>query len=128
MRILIAYLLNLCMIFSLTSKDDFQETKKSEKPRVSIITSVWNGDEYIESFLADITQQTIFPACELIMINANSPGNEAPVIKKYMEKYPNIVYTRLEKDPGLYGVWNLAIKMASADLLTNANLDDRASH
>jgi glycosyltransferase involved in cell wall biosynthesis len=95
------------------------------KPRVSIITSVYNGDQFIESFMADITHQTIFGQCEFILINANSPGNEEKVIKKYMQRYPNIVYVQLDEDPGIYAVWNLAIKLASADFITNANLDDR---
>jgi len=94
-------------------------------PKVSIITSVYNGDEFIQGFMEDITRQTIFADCQLIMINANSPGKEEAVIKKYMKHYPNIVYIRLNADPGLYGVWNMAIKMAQGKLLTNANLDDR---
>ena len=66
---------------------------------------VYNGDEFIEGFLADITRQTIFDQCELIIINANSPGNEEPVIKKYMAQYPNIVYKRL--DQGSRNLWNM---------------------
>ena len=99
-------------------------TLKSE-PLVSIITSVYNADEFIEGFLAEITRQTIFSKCELIIVNANSPGNEEPIIKRYVNKYPNIRYLKLEKDPGLYGVWNLCIKMAQADFITNSNVDDR---
>lgn len=95
--------------------------------RVSIITSVYNGDEYIEQFMQDITRQTIFDQCQLIMINANSPGNEEETIKRYMQQYPNITYVRLDNDPGLYAVWNLGIKMAKTEYITNANLDDRLS-
>ncbi len=94
-------------------------------PRVSIITSVYDGDEFIEGFMYDITRQTIFDQCELIMINANSPGNEEVVIKRYMEQYPNIIYKKLDHDPGIYAVWNMAIKMARGIYITNANLDDR---
>lgn len=96
-----------------------------EKPRVSIITSLYNGDEFIAGFLSDITRQTIFNQCELIIINANSPGNEEGVIQEYMQRFPNIVYKRLIDDPGLYAVWNMGIKMARADFITNANIDDR---
>lgn len=96
------------------------------KPKLSIITSLYNGDDFIEGFFKDITSQTIFSECELIIINANSPGNEEPIIKQYQEKYPNIFYIRLDEDPGLYACWNLAIKMASSDFITNANLDDRS--
>lgn len=95
-------------------------------PRLSIITSVWKGDEFIEGFLKDITEQTIFPECELIIINANSPGNEEAVITRYQKEYPNIRYVKLAYDPGVYGVWNRAIKMARSEYLTNANIDDRS--
>lgn len=93
--------------------------------RVSIITSIYKGDQFIKGFMEDITRQTIFDQCELILINANSPGNEEAVILTYLERYPNIVYRRLGADPGLYGVWNLGVKLARAKYLTNANLDDR---
>ena len=60
------------------------------------------------------------------MINPNSPGNEEEVIKEYLEKFPNnIVYKKLENDPGIYACWNIAAKMATGEFLTNANLDDR---
>jgi glycosyltransferase involved in cell wall biosynthesis len=94
-------------------------------PIISIITSVYNGDQFIEGFLEDITQQTIFDQCELILINANSPGNEEEIIKHYYERYRNIHYYRLDHDPGIYAVWNYAIKRAQGKYLTNANLDDR---
>lgn len=97
----------------------------TDNPKISIITSVYNGDQFISGFMADIVAQTIFDQCELIMIDANSPGNEYAVIKEYMERYPNIVYLRLDQDPGLYAVWNMAIKMARGKYITNANLDDR---
>lgn len=100
-------------------------SNEEKNPTVSIITSIWNADEFIEGFLADITRQTIFSDCELIMINANSPGNEEAIIKKYIERYPNIRYVKLDRDPGLYAVWNQAIKMAKGKYITNANSDDR---
>jgi glycosyltransferase involved in cell wall biosynthesis len=94
-------------------------------PRVSIITSVYNGDQFIEGFLKDITRQTIFDQCELIIINAASPGNEDEIIKEYAAHHSNIKYIRLDKDPGLYAVWNYAIVLSQAPLLTNSNIDDR---
>ena len=106
---------------------DFDDIDIKDLEKVSIITSVFNGDEYIEEFLEDITRQTIFEQkCELIMINANSPGNEEEVILKYQEKFPdNIVYKKLEEDPGIYGVWNMGVELSTGQYLTNANLDDR---
>ena len=101
--------------------------KTEDLPKISILTSVYDGDEFIRPFLEDMTRQTIFKEkCELILINANSPGNEEEVIKEYMEKYPdNIVYKKLDEDPGIYGTWNIGVEMATGEYLTNANLDDR---
>ena len=77
--------------------------------------------------MEDITQQTIFEdKCELVLVNANSPGTEDAIIEEYVEKYPNnIIYKRLNEDPGIYGTWNEGIKLSTGTYLTNANLDDR---
>lgn len=97
-------------------------------PKISIITSIYKAEAYIKGFLEDITKQTIFDNCELILINANSPENEEEIIKEYLEKHDNIVYKKLDEDPGVYGVWNLGIKMSSGKFITNANVDDRRSY
>ena len=106
---------------------DLRTVSVEELPKVSIITSVYDGDEFIRPFLEDICAQSIFKEkCELILINANSPGNEEEVINEYLNLYPdNIVYKKLDEDPGIYGVWTMAAKMATGEYLTNANLDDR---
>ena len=116
------------MSFLITGEKQ-QKVSLEEIPKISVITSVFNGDEHIRGFLEDITSQTIFrEKCELVLVNGNSPGNEEEVIKEYQEKYPeNIVYKKLEKDPGIYGCWNEAIKISTGEFLTNANLDDRRS-
>ena len=99
----------------------------NQKPRVSILTSLFKGGEFIAGFMADITRQTIFNQCELIIIDACSPENEYAIIEPYLQRYPNITYLRLNEgeDPGLYGCWNMAIEMSTGQYLTNANVDDR---
>ncbi|MED5531774.1 MAG: glycosyltransferase [Pseudomonadota bacterium] len=98
-----------------------------ELPKISVITSIYDGDDFIEEFMEDLTRQTIFEEkCELILIDANSPGNEGEIIMKYKEKFPdNIQYIKLDEDPGIYGVWNHGVKMSTGKFITNANLDDR---
>jgi len=98
-------------------------------PKISIITSVFDAEEHIEQLMEDVTRQTIFKEkCEWVILNANGPNNnfEEEVIMKYVEKYPdNIVYKRLDEDPGIYATWNMAIKMATGEYITNVNCDDR---
>lgn len=120
--ITLVFIFNNCFINSTLDANPL-----TQKPTLSIITSIYDGDAFIEDFLEDITKQTIFADCELILINANSPGNEEEVINKYLTQYSNIYYIRLLEDPGIYAVWNLGIKIASSDLICNANIDDRSS-
>ena len=93
-------------------------------PKVSIITSMFKAGKFIDRFLSNIVEQTIFENCELIIIDAASPDNEALLINQYKNRFKNIKYLRLDKDPGIYGCWNEAIKIASGKYITNANLDD----
>lgn len=108
-------------------KYDFKSVKLEQIPKISFITSVYKGEEFIEGFMQDITSQTIFKEkCELVLVNCNSPENEEETIIKYQKLYPdNIKYIKLDNDPGIYGAWNLAIKESTGELISNANLDDR---
>ena len=108
------------------SKTEFQ----AKKPLVSIITSVYDGKEFIDQFMEEIVQQSCFEVCELILVDCNCGNSpyEKSVIKKYQKKYNNIHYHELGEDPGVYGAWNYAIKNSSAKYITNANLDDRRSY
>lgn len=92
---------------------------------VSAIASLYRGGDYIEQFLENITSQTIFAThCELIIIDADSPENEAAAIARYMERFPNIVYHRAPTRIGIYEAWNLGVQMSRGRYLTNTNLDD----
>ena len=102
-----------------------QLVRHPKSPRITIITSVYKSDKFIKGFLEDIIEQTVFDQCELLLINANSPGNEEAVIKPYLARYPNITYIQLDEDPGIYSVWNLGIQLARSEYITNANTDDR---
>ncbi len=102
--------------------------RSQQTPLISIITSMYNGDEYIKHFMKNITGQTIFHRCELIIIDAASPGTESSVISPYLKNFPNINYVRLPERVGIYDAWNTGIKLSSGLYLTNANLDDCRAH
>jgi uncharacterized membrane protein YdfJ with MMPL/SSD domain len=103
-------------------------TPVQDLPKISLITSVKNASEFIEQFMEDVVNQSIFQEkCEWIIVNVNPHGEdfEEKVILQYLEKYPNITYSRITDDPGVYEVWNLAIKQSSGEFITNLNCDDR---
>ena len=79
-------------------------------PKISIITSMFKAGKYIEHFMKEVTNQTIFSNCEFIIMDADSPDGEYKIIKEYMEKYDNIVYERLDSTPSVQETMNMAIK------------------
>lgn len=97
---------------------------ETKYPLVSIITSKFKGEDHIESFLENITSQSVFNLCELIIVDP-TPGNPCSTILEYQRKYDNIIYSKIEDDPGIYGCWNIAIGLSKGKYITNANLDDR---
>jgi hypothetical protein len=107
---------------------ELNKINNNEIPKISLITSVFNSADHIEQLMEDVTRQSVFEAnCEWIILNVNPEGDkEHEIIQSFVEKYPNnIIYQRLDEDPGVYGVWNKAIELSSGDFITNMNCDDR---
>lgn len=98
------------------------------QPKITIITSVFKADNFIEHFLKEIAKQSIYKKCEHIIINANSPGSEETFILDHINKFPNARYIALPVDPGLYGVWNIGIVASKADFILTANVDDQLKY
>ena len=95
-----------------------------EVPKISIITSLYKGEKYIEHFLNEVTSQSIFDKCELIILDANSPENEGQVINRFCALHDNIIYKKLDERLTVQETMNLGIKMATGELLTLWNVDD----
>ncbi|HTO79027.1 MAG TPA: glycosyltransferase, partial [Methylocystis sp.] len=72
-------------------KPDF---KHSGDYVVSVITSLYKGGRFIQRFLENMTEQTIFDRSELIIVDADSPEGEREMIERYMKAFDNIVYKR----------------------------------
>ncbi len=92
--------------------------------KVSIITSLYAGDEHIQGFMENITNQSIFKDCELVIVNANSPHHEEDVIFPYL-KNENIKYIKLNTRVNVHVTMNIAIENSSSEYIAIANVDDR---
>lgn len=95
-----------------------------KKYRCSLFCPLYKGRKFIEGYLKDMYSQSIFEDIEFIFLDCNSPEKEGPDFLEYLTE-PNIKYHRLDHDPGLYAAWNMAIKMCSAPIIGNWNIDDR---
>lgn len=92
---------------------------------VSAIVSVYNGERFIEGCLEDLENQTISNKLEIVIVNSGSQQNEEIIIKKFQDRYANIVYLKTHERETIYKAWNRGIKASSGKYITNANSDDR---
>jgi len=95
--------------------------------KVSALVSVYKAQEFIEGCLEDLVRQSLFRRGELeiVVIDSNSPDDEARVVQGYQKRFSNIVYHRTAEREPLYQAWNRGIELASGAYITNANCDDR---
>ena len=93
--------------------------------KCSIFCSFYKGQKFIEGYIEDLLEQSIFKDIEFIFLDCDSPENEKDSILPLAQKFENIKYYRLNKDPGLYDAWNEAVSLCSAPIIGNWNIDDR---
>lgn len=115
----------LNVFIKLINNESLEFLPEIQIPKISIITSLYNGGEFIENFLEDIVRQTIFKNCELLILDANSQQNEYEIIKKYTSLYDNIKYFKFDKRLNVHETLNKGIEYSSGEFLTIANVDDR---
>lgn len=100
------------------------ETER-EKPLVSIISTFYKAEEFLNGFLENLVSQTIFDKCELVVVDSGSPGKEKEIMEEYCKKYDNINYIRYEnRFPPTVG-HNIAMANCNSKYITWAMIDDR---
>lgn len=93
----------------------------------SIITAVYNVEEYLEEAILSIVNQTIgFKRnVQLILVNDGSPDSSGEICKRYKEKYPkNIVYIEKENG-GVSSARNQGLQVASGQYVNFMDSDDK---
>lgn len=93
---------------------------KEKKLLVSIITTVYNREDYIENAIKSVLNQT-YPNIEYIVIDGKSTDDTYEIIKRYDR---NITYHISEPDKSMYDGINKGLKVARGDILGILNSDD----
>lgn len=104
----------------LRTKGYFKKSFK-DKPLISIITVVFNGEKYLEETIQSVIDQT-YDNIEYIIIDGGSNDRTIDIIKKYEDK---IDYWVSERDKGIYDAMNKGIDLASGDWINFMNAGDK---
>ena len=88
----------------------------------SIITPVYNGEEFIESCIKSVIEQNCSDV-EHIIVDGGSSDNTVSTLKKYADKYSHIRWIS-EKDRGQSDAMNKGIAMAKGCIVGILNVDD----
>jgi len=92
-------------------------------PKISVIVPIYNVEKYLDKCLVSIRSQT-FKDIEIICIDDCSPDNSHQIVEKHAKEDKRIVFIRHEKNLGLGGARNTAIRIAKADYLASVDSDD----
>lgn len=91
-----------------------------QKPLISIITIVFNGQKHIEKTIQSVIDQNI-RGLEYIIIDGGSTDGTLDIIRKY-EKH--ISFWKSEPDNGINDAFNKGLKQAKGELIGFLNSDD----
>lgn len=93
---------------------------QSEKPKVSVLLPVYNGELYLREAIESILGQT-YTDFELIIMNDGSTDNSEQVVKAFHDS--RIVY-RKQTNQGLGATLNNAIRISRGEYLARQDADD----
>ncbi len=97
--------------------------EENEKPLISVIVPVYNGQDYLEDCIDSIEKQT-YENTEIIIINDGSTDDTASVCVRLREAYDNLHVITME-DGGVSAARNAGIDAANGVFLTFVDADDR---
>lgn len=92
-------------------------------PVVSVIMSVYNGEQYLKIALESILKQT-YPYFEFIIINDCSTDESKTIIQSYGDD--RIIYVENEQNIGLAASLNKGIHLAKGEFIARMDDDDIA--
>jgi len=93
---------------------------KNKQPLISIVTVVYNGEQFLEKTIQSVINQS-YENIEYIIIDGGSTDGTVDTIKKYEKK---IDYWVSEKDGGIYDAMNKGIMAAHGEWVSFMNGGD----
>ncbi len=94
-----------------------------KKPKISVVTSVYNGEKYIKEAIESILAQT-FEDFEWIVIDDASTDQTAEILHRYAEKDARIKIFKNETNKKLAASLNKGVALAAGEYIVRMDADD----
>lgn len=101
-------------------REGYFKASYPDKPLISIITVVFNGENYLEETILSVLNQDYYNV-EYIIIDGGSTDETINIIRKYEQV---IDYWVSESDKGIYDAMNKGILASTGDIIGIVNADD----
>jgi GT2 family glycosyltransferase len=94
--------------------------RSTERPLVSVVTSVFNGRQHIEACLESVLGQD-YPNIEHIVMDGGSTDGTLDILRRYDNR---IAFWMSEPDNGIYHAWNKSLAEAQGEWICFLGVDD----
>lgn len=112
----------------LIETDHWYESEAAPKaPLVTAIVSSYKGERFMRGLLEDLSAQTLGEQLEIVIIDSNSPQNEAAIVREFQTRYHNIRFMRTSVREQSHITLNRCIQAARGKYISLACVDDRHS-
>jgi hypothetical protein len=105
-------------------KPQIQKFENMPDPVISVISSLYECDLYIDLFLGDLVSQENFDEIEFYLVLVKPSDYVLNMVQRANQMYANIRFEVFDNLIGIYEAWNIAITKTTSPILTNANADD----
>ena len=93
--------------------------------KVSVVTAVYNVEDYLEEMVESIIAQTIgFENIQLILVDDGSEDGSWDICERYMAKYPDNVVAIHKENGGVSSARNVALEHIRGESVTFTDSDD----
>jgi len=94
-----------------------------KRPKITVLMSVYNGEEYLKETIESILNQT-FADFEFLILNDGSFDKTAKILKKYKKKDKRIKVITNKKNLGLTRSLNKGLKLVKGKYIARMDADD----
>ena len=94
---------------------------KSDKPKISVLMPVYNGDQFLDKSIKSVLNQT-FNNFEYIIINDGSTDDSLKIIESYEDSRIKII--NFSKNMGITAALNNGLNVAKGDYIARQDQDD----